>query len=96
MVYTQESGGPVLKTAKIFANGRSQAVRLPAEFRFEGNEVYIRRDEANGDVILSQKKANWDAFFEALRQVDDAEGFLGEDERRQSQTDRDPFEGWSE
>ena len=32
------------QTAKLFMNGRSQAVRLPAEFRFEGDEVEIRRD----------------------------------------------------
>ncbi|MCI0667408.1 MAG: AbrB/MazE/SpoVT family DNA-binding domain-containing protein [Methylococcaceae bacterium] len=42
-----------MPTAKLFKNGRSQAVRLPAEFRFEGNEVSIRRDPATGDVILS-------------------------------------------
>jgi antitoxin VapB len=42
-----------MQTAKIFKNGRSQAVRLPAEFRFEGNEVLIRRDPVTGDVILS-------------------------------------------
>lgn len=41
------------KTAKLFQNGRSQAVRLPAEFRFEGGEVLIHRDEATGNVILS-------------------------------------------
>jgi antitoxin VapB len=41
-------------SAKLFWNGRSQAVRLPKEFRFEGtNEVVIRRDEASGDVTLS-------------------------------------------
>ena len=53
-------------TAKLFKNGRSQAVRLPAEFRFEGNEVFIRRDEATGDVILSKRPANWDDFFALL------------------------------
>jgi antitoxin VapB len=42
------------RTAKLFKNGRSQAVRLPAEFRFDGKEVYIRRDAATGDVILSR------------------------------------------
>lgn len=43
------------QTAKIFANGRSQAVRLPAEYRFKGDKVFIRRDEKTGDVILSEK-----------------------------------------
>ena len=42
-----------MQTAKLFKNGRSQAVRLPAEFRFEGDEVRIRRDPATGEVILS-------------------------------------------
>lgn len=34
------------RTAKLFTNGNSQAVRLPAEFRFEGTEVSVRRDPA--------------------------------------------------
>ena len=41
------------KAAKLFKNGRSQAVRLPKEFRFEGTEVAIRRDPATGEVLLS-------------------------------------------
>ena len=49
------------QTAKLFKNGRSQAVRLPAEYRFEGEEVFITRE---GDkVILSAKPASWDDFF---------------------------------
>lgn len=44
-----------MQTAKLFKNGRSQAVRLPAEFRFEGDEVVIRRDPFSGDVILSPR-----------------------------------------
>ena len=51
------------RTAKLFRNGRSQAVRLPAEFRFEGEEVFIRKDEKTGDVILSRRPASWDEFF---------------------------------
>ena len=39
------------ETAKLFMNGRSQAVRLPSEFRFQGKEVFIRRDQATGDVV---------------------------------------------
>jgi antitoxin VapB len=57
-----------VKVAKLFRNGGSQAVRLPAEFRFEGDEVYVRRDEATGDVILSNAsrashQAYWDDLF---------------------------------
>ena len=59
------------KTVKLFKNGRSQAVRLPAEFRFEDKEVFIRRDEKTGDVILSRRPESWDEFFrlrdEAMR-----------------------------
>lgn len=57
------------KTAKLFANGGSQAVRLPAEFRFEGSDkIFIRRDAVTGEVILSAKaaSADWGEFF-ALR-----------------------------
>jgi antitoxin VapB len=51
------------QTAKLFKNGRSQAVRLPAAFRFEGEEVYIRRDPAAGDVTLSAKPRSFDRLF---------------------------------
>jgi antitoxin VapB len=60
------------KTAKLFRNGRSQAVRLPAEFRFEGKEVLIRKDPVTGDVILSaekKKKDTWKDFFELARRL---------------------------
>lgn len=55
------------RTAKLFRNGRSQAVRLPAEFRFEGAQVFIRRDQATGDVILSRRPESWNSFFELRR-----------------------------
>ena len=41
--------------AKLFMIGGSQAVRLPAEFRFEGDEVEIRRDSVTGEVVLSDQ-----------------------------------------
>jgi antitoxin VapB len=51
----------MLQTAKLFMNGRSQAVRLPAEFRFPGREVLIERE---GDaVVLRAKPEGWDEFF---------------------------------
>lgn len=43
------------RTAKLFKNGASPAVRLPMEFRFEGEEVFITRDEATGGVVLSTR-----------------------------------------
>lgn len=88
-----------MKTAKLFMNGRSQAVRLPAEFRFDGTEVNIRRDPATGEVILSPKRerktptGNWDAFFKsrALIPPEELEGFM-EDRDQSGQIRDDPFE----
>lgn len=51
------------QVAKLFMNGRSQAVRLPSSFRFNCDEVYIRKDPETGDVILSRKPGSWDDFF---------------------------------
>jgi len=64
------------RTAKLFRNGRSQAVRLPAEFRFEGVEVFVRRDPATGDVILSRRPESWGDFFDLMKTVDVRNGFL--------------------
>ena len=50
-----------METAKIFQNGRSQAVRLPKEFRFKGKEVFIRKEGSN--IILSEKPDSWEDFF---------------------------------
>jgi antitoxin VapB len=98
MVYTAEA--PMTQTAKLFKNGRSQAVRLPAEFRFEGDEVLIRRDEKTGDVILSAKDArrkSWERFLELRKEVEVPDDFLSPEERHSlPETDRDPFEGWEE
>ena len=79
------------QTAKLFTNGRSQAVRLPAEFRFEGKEVYIRRDPETGDVILSKKPLDWDSFLAALAEGPAPEDFLSEAERATPPQDRDPL-----
>ena len=84
------------QTAKLFINGRSQAVRLPAAYRFEGTEVFIRQDPETGDVILSRKPADWDDFFAALKGAEVPADFLDEKERNQGTQDRDPFEGWNE
>ena len=51
------------RTARLFMNGRSQAVRLTGEFRFEGEEVNIRKDPESGDVILSRRETSWQDFF---------------------------------
>ena len=51
-----------MATAKLFRNGRSQAVRLPKEFRFEGDEVAIRR-EGRRVVLEPLKRRNWPKGF---------------------------------
>ena len=71
------------RTAKLFLNGRSQAVRLPREFRFEGTEVSIRKDPATGDVILSSPKTDWNEFFTLI-------GELTQKERDAFEIPRDP------
>ena len=81
------------QTAKIFTNGRSQAVRLPAAYRFDTKEVFIRQDAQTGDVILSSRPTTWDGFFAALQGVDVAADFLSTEERNQTPHNRDPFEG---
>jgi antitoxin VapB len=58
-----------ITTAKIFKNGNSQAVRLPLEFRFAGEEVLIYRE--GGKVILQSKDSNWDEFFASPAKVSD-------------------------
>jgi antitoxin VapB len=68
----------MLRTAKLFRNGRSQAVRLPADYRFEGLQVYLRRDPATGDVILSRRPESWQDFFELMKTIDVPEDFLAD------------------
>jgi antitoxin VapB len=58
-----------MSKAKLFRTGGSQAVRLPAEFRFEGDEVDIRRDAVTGDVVLSKPIASWDEYFAWVRKL---------------------------
>jgi antitoxin VapB len=87
------------KTAKLFRNGRSQAVRLPAEFRFEGKEVTIRRDPSTGDVILSRRVKPHETFRDFLdladrlrsRAPDEFEGFM-DDRPYDLPPERDPFQ----
>lgn len=82
--------------AKLFINGRSQAVRLPAAYRFKVKEVFIRQDPETGDVILSRKPDTWDSFFAALKGAKAPDDFMGQADRAQPDQDRDPFEGWRE
>jgi antitoxin VapB len=58
-----------MQTAKLFQNGRSQAVRLPKEFQFDGDDVFIQR---LGDaVILIPRSKIWDVFVDGINDFSD-------------------------
>jgi antitoxin VapB len=57
--------------ARVFRNGRSQAVRIPAQFRFATEEVYIERDPRSGALILSEKPLR-PSLDEVFRELDAA------------------------
>ena len=82
------------RTAKLFKNGASQAVRLPAEFRFDGNEVYATRDEQTGDVVLSTRPGarTWAEFFALMRTIDVPDDFMAERPMNVPPRERDLFE----
>ncbi len=82
------------RIAKLFKNGASQAVRLPAEFRFEGSEVYATRDEQTGDVVLSTRPGarTWAAFFALMRTIDVPDDFMAERPMNVPPRERGPFE----
>jgi antitoxin VapB len=57
-----------MAVAKVFRTGRSQAIRLPKEFRVEADEVRLKRT-AEGFLVLT--KDPWDVFFEGVEQLSD-------------------------
>lgn len=63
-IYVLQQDGLRMKTAKLFKNGDSQAVRLPKEFRFTGDEVLIKR--VGSAVVLLPKAKSWDTLIESL------------------------------
>src|SRR2546422_10807413 len=82
MVYSLgEEGLIVRQKAKVCTNGRRQAVRLPAAFRFDTKEVFIDRTPRTGDVILSRKPANWSEVFAALDRAGVPEDLLADRDR---------------
>lgn len=73
-----------METAKLFKNGRSQAVRLPKRYAFSGSEVYVTK--VNGIVMLVPKgKGIWKPFLESLDMFSD--DYLG-DKREQGDLER--------
>ncbi len=70
------------KIAKLFKNGASQAVRLPADFRFEGDQIYASRMGASGDIVLSRRPGTlaWQAFFELVHSIEVPAEFMAQRE----------------
>jgi antitoxin VapB len=58
-----------MRTAKLFKNGGSQAVRLPKEFRFKGSRVFIKK--VGDAVVLLPRQDSWNVLFESLDQFTD-------------------------
>lgn len=58
-----------MKTAKLFRNGQSQAVRLPKEFRFEGDFVYVKK--SGNAVVLLPANEIWTSLVESLDEFSD-------------------------
>ena len=65
MIYTNSKGGVYMQTAKLFKNGRSQAVRLPKNCRFSGESVSIKKFE-NIVILFSKNQNPWNILIESL------------------------------
>jgi antitoxin VapB len=57
-----------MQTAKVFQNGRSQAIRLPKEFRVETDEVYLKKTP-EGFLVIPRDP--WELFFEGVANLSD-------------------------
>src|SRR5437660_10306971 len=66
--YILFSGRTLMQTAKIFQNGRSQAIRLPKEFRVNARAVYLKKTPEGFWVI---RRDPWEVFFEAIEEWSD-------------------------
>lgn len=55
-------------TAKLFTNRRSQAVRLPKAFRFEGSEVFIKKT-SEGVLLIPKDRSLWDVFEKKIKKI---------------------------
>lgn len=74
-----------MQTAKLFNNGRSQAVRLPKEYRLDGTDVFIT--SLDGVIMLIPRKTPWAGFVASLKR------FTGDfmEERKQPELDQRAF-----
>ena len=82
-----------MRTARIFNNGNSQAVRLPKQFRITAAEVFIRKDASTGDIVLSTRPSEgaWAAFFALRDKTRLPEDFMRERPMNAVEITRDPF-----
>ncbi len=74
-----------METAKLFQNGRSQAVRLPKDYNFSGKDVYIQK--IGDSVILFPKDRVWETFLNGLQNFSD--DFLDEGRQQPEQQNRE-------
>lgn len=86
MVYTLERRYAI-DTAKLFKSGRSQAVRLPKEYRFEGEEVFVKR--VGEAVVLLPREDSWRTLYESLGSF--SEDFMEERAQPTSEDAREPL-----
>jgi len=77
-----------MQTAKLFQNGRSQAVRLPKEFRFGGDQVFVKK--MGNAVILIPYHEPWQSLFDSLTQFSD--DFMESREQPEPQIREELFE----
>ena len=77
-----------MDTAKIFQSGRSQAVRLPKEYRFEGNQVFVKR--VGNAVVLLPYQNGWETLMDSLDLFSD--DFMSDREQPAEQTREEAFQ----
>jgi len=76
-----------VETTKLFRNGRSQAVRIPKEFRFEGAEVFIKK--IGNAILLIPYRESWQTLFDSLDQFSD--DFMETRDQPEQQARESPF-----
>jgi antitoxin VapB len=77
-----------METAKLFQNGKSQAVRLPKKYRFPGDKVFIKR--VGNAVVLLPYQNSWELLFDSLEQFSD--DFMEDRQQPEQQTRENAFE----
>jgi len=76
-----------MQTARLFKNGRSQAVRLPKEYRFDGDRVFVKR--VGNSVVLIPYEEPWQSLFDSLERF--SEDFMQDREQPVQQEREDLF-----